>query len=217
MSLILFRALYQFYKQLKDIGLQFNIEKCNLVAHVGAFGLPVISGCIYIVCILKFNQVAMFTSTRATAHYWNVLGPTILYVIVMGLVQMLQLVLITKYSIKASGRNLVTSNSEKHNSDNAQQYFDEHIDKLIEMYRKSQISINRSATHMETQESDEVTREDRPSIMELLDNDFVTNRDKEENRKFNEIMKAGVSLDNQIMCQFAQIDRSTISFYSTCR
>lgn len=30
-------------------------------------------------------------------------------------------------------------------------------------------------------------------------------------------MKLGVSLDNQIMCQFARIDKESISFYTTCR
>ena len=55
MSLILFWALYKFYKQLKQIGLKFTVGRCNLCIHIGAFGLPVISGCIYIICITKFN------------------------------------------------------------------------------------------------------------------------------------------------------------------
>lgn len=82
---------------------------------------------------------------------------------------MLQLFLITAYSIKASGRNLVTSNTDKHDSANAQAYFDEHIDRLIRTYRQSLIS--KQGAPLET-ESDVVERSERPSLMELNDADF---------------------------------------------
>ena len=52
---------------------------------------------------------------------------------------------------------------------------------------------------METHESEERSRYDSKSFIELQDDDFE-NRETEEDRKFNDIMKAGVSLDNQIMC-----------------
>ena len=104
MSTILFVSLYKFYAGLKKIGLDFKLEKCNLALHIGAFGIPIIAGLVYIICIIEFNQVALFTSTRATKVSWQVLGPSIVYEVSMGTVQILQLVLITNYSIKAAGR-----------------------------------------------------------------------------------------------------------------
>ena len=61
------------------IGLQFTIEKRNIATHLVAFGLPLLSAVVYTVCIIQFNQAAMFASTRATQEYWQVLGPTVLY------------------------------------------------------------------------------------------------------------------------------------------
>lgn len=54
-SLILFVSLYKFYAQLKTIGLQFKVGKCNLFLHLFAFGMPVISGIIYLTLIFYFN------------------------------------------------------------------------------------------------------------------------------------------------------------------
>lgn len=54
-SLILFVSLYKFYAQLKTIGLQFKVGKCNLFLHIFAFGMPVVSGIIYLTCIFYFN------------------------------------------------------------------------------------------------------------------------------------------------------------------
>lgn len=61
----------------------------------------------------------------------------------------------------------MTSNSDKHNSGNAQQYFDEHIDKLIRNYRNSVISKQGGGAPLETQDSEEIM--ERLSLMELND------------------------------------------------
>lgn len=104
-SCILFVSLYQFYSGLKKIGLQFKVGKCNLALHIFAFGMPVISGLIFLICIITFNQSSIFYSTRATKRYWYVLAPTLLYVIVGGINQMVMLYLIRNYSVRASNRN----------------------------------------------------------------------------------------------------------------
>ena len=70
MSTILFVSLYKFYVGLKTIGLPFKVGKCNLCTHIGAFGLPLVASLIYSICIIEFNQVAVFTSTRATKVNW---------------------------------------------------------------------------------------------------------------------------------------------------
>ena len=62
MSLILFISLWKFYKGLVKIGLKFRIERCILAVHIIAFTLPIMSGLVYIACILAFNQIAIFTS-----------------------------------------------------------------------------------------------------------------------------------------------------------
>ena len=43
-------------------------------------------------------------------------GPSLSFAVSTGIVQVLQLILITNYSIKASGRNLVTSNASRSQS-----------------------------------------------------------------------------------------------------
>ena len=101
MSIILFYCLYRFYVELKRIGLKFTAKKCILTVHILAFGVPIISGVIYLILIANYNQTAVFTSTRATQQYWYVLAPTILFILTMGVVQAMMLYLVTIYSIKA--------------------------------------------------------------------------------------------------------------------
>ena len=63
--------------------------------------------------------------------------------------------------------------------------------------------------------SDGTTVVNRPSVDALLDPDFG-NREGDEDRKFREIMAKEISLDNQIMCQFATFETNKASFYTTC-
>ena len=86
LSSILFYCLYKFYQGLRQIGLKFQPKRCILSVHIFAFGLPIVAGLIYIVCIVKFNQIAIFTSTRATKTYWRVLAVTTLYCVTMAIV-----------------------------------------------------------------------------------------------------------------------------------
>ena len=67
MSTILFYSLYSFYTSLRKINLKFEIDKCILTIHIMAFGMPDIAGCIYVVFILKFGEVSLFTTTQATS------------------------------------------------------------------------------------------------------------------------------------------------------
>lgn len=166
MSALLFYSLWQFYKGLKQIGVEFKVERCILAAHILAFGLPIVSGMIYIFCILRFNQVAMFTSSRATAQYWDCLGPTILYKVTMSVVQILQLVLITNYSIKASARNDQTAESEQAQHNWSQRTseeldLDNYIEQLLQQYRESKLSESTNFRR-ETVGSEEIGV--RPSI-----------------------------------------------------
>lgn len=86
MSMILFYTLYSFYRGLKVIGLKFKMKGGILTAHVVAFSLPIFAGIAYVICITKFNQAAIFTSTRATAEDWSVLGASYCYLTVMATV-----------------------------------------------------------------------------------------------------------------------------------
>ena len=55
MSGILFVSLYKFYRALLTLSAQFKIDKCNLFVHIMAFGFPIVSGIIYVICIFRFN------------------------------------------------------------------------------------------------------------------------------------------------------------------
>ena len=66
MSFILYISLFKFYNGLVSINLKFSVKKCILAIHIVAFGLPIVSGMIYIAFIFRFSQVAFFTSQKAT-------------------------------------------------------------------------------------------------------------------------------------------------------
>ena len=99
--------------------------------------MPVLSGLIFLICIIIFNQSSIFYSTRATKRYWYVLAPTLLYVIVGGINQMVMLYLIRNYSVRASNRNSQNLNQSqvKHNSPDAD--IDSHIERLLNEYRET--------------------------------------------------------------------------------
>ena len=78
--------------------------------------------------------MALYTSSRATKHDWSVLGPTIVYTITFGCAQILQLKLVTNYSVKASGRKIATKNPNR-TSTEASQQFNSHIEDLLNNYK----------------------------------------------------------------------------------
>ena len=139
MSVILFFSLYKFYKGLKRIGLKFSNKSCNLAMHIAAFGLPIIAGFVYIIFIFRFNQLALFLNRKAGTEQWNILGPKIFYDISNGTTQLLQLILVTNYSVRASGRKIVTSKqgNENRSSGGATKQFNDHIEYLMNRYKES--------------------------------------------------------------------------------
>lgn len=54
-SSLLFYSLYRFYSGLRQINLQFEIEKTILAIHIAAFGTPIISGFGFVICIIVLN------------------------------------------------------------------------------------------------------------------------------------------------------------------
>ena len=156
MSTILFFSLYRFYTSLRKINLNFEVDKCILTVHIVAFVLPVLAEFVYVILILRFNQVSLFTSSEAESYYWNVLGPSIFYVVTMGSIQLLQLILITNYSVKASTRN-----TQDPNITERARALDCHIEHLLKSYRDSLMNSMRF-DHSNSQPSVELSA--RPSI-----------------------------------------------------
>ena len=106
MGTILFVSLFRFYRSLRKINLEFNIHKGNLVLNILAFGLPIIAGFSYgIFLLIDDHEVSIFASVEQTSLQKNVLIASFIYELVMSIVQLLQLLIITNYSVKASGRN----------------------------------------------------------------------------------------------------------------
>ena len=87
MSSIMFLSLYRFYRGLRTINIDFNIDKCVLTMHIIAFGLPILSGIAWLILFAFLNQVAIFASSKATSKEWSVLAPSIAYCTIMGCVQ----------------------------------------------------------------------------------------------------------------------------------
>ena len=126
------------------------------------------------------------------------------YICVMGTVQCLQLILITNYSKKADVR------VDSEGTDMTSSRLNSHLEQLMSSYRHSAMHSNRDSLF------NQENRQPNTSITmsEFEDPDFIEDEDEEKDRKFHEIMATSMSIDNQIICQFARVKSDSI--YTIC-